>query len=109
MFFSKNPLVNNKKQWNNKPFQNENTEQAESIMLKKMKLEMKNTMQGQNSVSSFMGDSSAQALNLGTKTGNKFFESDNITIYAWNVNGIRAMIKKKKLDEFFETVNPEIL
>ena len=48
-----------------------------------------------------MGDTSALKLNLGTKNGQKFFASDEITIYAWNMNGVRAMIKKKNLMSFF--------
>ncbi|CAI2359653.1 unnamed protein product [Moneuplotes crassus] len=76
---------------------------------KKVRQEIKNSLVGQNSIGNFMGDSSALELNLGNKNGQKFFQSDEITIWAWNVNGVRAMIKKKKLDDFFKSVNPEIL
>ena len=79
------------------------------LLTKVQKLEIKNSLNGQNSLSSFITDKSAIELNLGNKSGQKFFSKPEITIHAWNVNGVRALIKKKKLAEFFETVNPDIL
>jgi hypothetical protein len=34
---------------------------------------------------------------------------ENITIWSWNVNGIRAIIKKNRIQEFFEKTKPMIL
>ena len=34
---------------------------------------------------------------------------NNVQIWSWNVNGIRAIVKKNRIQEFFEKVNPTIL
>ena len=95
-----------KKQNKGKNYENTKTD---DILAKSQKLEVKNSLIGQNSLSTFMNDKSALELNIGSRSGQKFFAKSEVTIYAWNVNGVRALIKKKKLSEFFETVNPEIL
>ena len=33
----------------------------------------------------------------------------NLQIWSWNINGIRAVIKKNRIQEFFERANPTIL
>jgi exodeoxyribonuclease-3 len=32
-----------------------------------------------------------------------------LQIWSWNVNGIRAIVKKNRIQEFFEKANPIIL
>lgn len=106
-----------KKQWLSNKYMKKHTMEMNAgsegnidpSIAKKMKVDMKNCLNNQNSLSNFIGDSSAQELNLGTRSGQKFFPSKKITIWAWNVNGVRALIKKRKLDEFFKVHNPEIL
>ena len=77
--------------------------------VKLQKLQTQNLMNKQNSLSNFMNDSSASLLNIGNKQGKKFFETDQLTIYAWNVNGVRAFMKKNKLQDFFKMVDPDII
>lgn len=36
-------------------------------------------------------------------------DMNNLQIWSWNVNGIRAILKKNRLQEFFEKINPAIL
>ncbi len=34
---------------------------------------------------------------------------ERLQIWSWNVNGIRAILKKNRIQEFFEAANPTIL
>jgi len=88
---------------------NVDRDQVDPTIAKKMRTQVKNAMNGQNSMSKFVGDDSIIELNLGTKSGQKFFASNEVTMFGWNVNGVRALIKKKKLEEFLNTINPDIL
>ena len=36
-------------------------------------------------------------------------DMSNLQIWSWNVNGIRAILKKNRIQEFFEKANPTIL
>ena len=44
------------------------------------------------------------------KSGNiTSIDMSELTMWSWNVNGIRAIVKKNRIQEFFEKVNPTIL
>ena len=37
------------------------------------------------------------------------YDEENFQIWSWNINGIRAILKKNRLQEFFEKANPIII